>query len=66
MTHGQDPLPLRRGLAVAHEVVDVVQQGLRLGEVTVAKPIDVEVGDRYCVEPGDHGVGDVVTGAGAS
>ena len=44
---------------MAHEVVDVVQQGLRLGEVTVAKSIDVEVGDRYRVEPGDHGVGDV-------
>jgi hypothetical protein len=57
MQRGRDPLPLRRRLVVAHEIVDIMQQRLRLGEVGVAQPIDVEVRHGHGVDAGSHGVG---------
>src|SRR4029453_19023481 len=62
---GRDPLPLRWRLVVAHEIVDVMQQRLCLGEVGVAQQIDIEVRHGHCVDAWSHGVGYEVSGAGA-
>jgi len=63
MHRGRDPLSLRRCLVVAHEIVDVMQQRLRLGEVGVVQQIDVEVQHGHCVDAGSHGVGHKISGA---
>ena len=54
---GFAPLPLRWRLVVAHEIVDVMQQRLRSGEVGVAQQIDVEVRHGHRINAGSHGVG---------
>ena len=54
---------LNRCRTVAHEVVDVVEQGFRPSEVGVAEEVDVEVGHRYRVDAGNHGVGLEIAGA---
>ena len=64
MNGGGHPLPLRRSLVVSHEIVDIVQQRLGLGEVGVTQQVDVEVRDGHRVDAGSHGVGQVITGAG--
>jgi hypothetical protein len=48
---------------VAHEIVDVMQQRLRLGEVGVAQQIDVKVRHGHRVDGGSHGIGYEVSGA---
>ena len=63
MQRGRDPLPLRRRLVVAHEIVDVMQQRLRLGEVGVAQQIDVKVRHSHRVDGGRHRVRYKVSGA---
>jgi len=42
---------------VAHEIVDIMQQRLRLGAVRVAQQIDVKVRHGHRVNTGSHGVG---------
>ena len=59
----RDPLPLCWCLIVTHEIVDVMQQRLRLGEVGMAQQIDVEVRDGHRVDAGSHSVGDKVSAA---
>jgi hypothetical protein len=63
MHRGRDPLPLRWSLVVAHEIVDIMQQRLRLGEVGVAQQIDVKVRHGHRVDAGSHGVGYEVSAA---
>ena len=57
------PLPLRRSLVVAHEIVDIVEQRLSLGEVRVTQQIDVEVRHRDGIDPWRHGVRNIVSGS---
>lgn len=62
MNRGRNPLPLLWILVVTHEIVNVVQQRLRLSEVGVAQQIDVEVRNGHRVNTGSYGVGCVITG----
>ena len=57
MHRGRDSLPLRRRLVVAHEIVDVMQPRLRLGEVGVVQQIDIEARHGHRVDARSHGVG---------
>jgi hypothetical protein len=63
MHRGRDSLPLCRRLVVAHEIVDVMQPRLRLGEVGVVQQIDIEARHGHRVDARSHGVGYEVSGA---